>query len=152
MFYKVARYNIPIYNGYCKIAVPIGAEPVGVLADTVTTVGETPLFVCINECIDPDNKEVETEELEFLVVGDGTPYGSAKEDDKTFIYLGHVSWDSGYRIHHIFQVVPDDDFDMDFTVAPAFDVEQFIDTLEEGPDGELEPEETDESIDDSVEE
>ena len=134
MFYRVARYNIPTYNGYCKIEVPLGAEPVGILSDTVTTTGKTPIFVCVNEPIEKNPKDVETQELEFLVVGDGSPYEGDRSEDESLLYLGYASWDNGYRIHHVFQVLPGFDLQLDYTVEPTFDAEEFIEVLE-NPEG-----------------
>jgi hypothetical protein len=128
MFYKVARYNIPVYAGRCEIEVPDGAEPVGILTDTVTTTGETPLFLCVNEPM--EEGDVDKYKIALLVVGDGSPYGG-QEEDETLLYLGYASWDSGYRIHHVFQVLTDMDFEDEYTITPAdFDVDNFVETLE----------------------
>ncbi|MHA2266028.1 MAG: hypothetical protein ACXAEN_26850, partial [Candidatus Thorarchaeota archaeon] len=78
MFYKVARYNIPVYAGRCEIEVPVGSEPVSILTDTVSTTGETPLFLCVNEPI--EEGEVTKYKVSLLVVGDGSPYGGQEEE------------------------------------------------------------------------
>jgi len=133
MFYRVARYNIPIYGGYCKIKVPLGAEPLGIITDTVSTVGQTPLFISVNEPISPNKAVVETEELELLVVGDGSPYEVDEKKDSALMYLGFAAWDNGYRIQHVFQVVPDimfEDEDLNYTVEPEFSPDDFIEMLE----------------------
>jgi hypothetical protein len=144
MFFKVARYNLPVYNGYCKIEVPIGSDALGVVADTVSAdPGKTPLFVFINQPIakEGEEEEVETEELEFLVVGDGSPYGNPDKEE-TLLYLGKTIWDNGYRINHVFLVVDEEAYGeslgLDYSVSP--EVDKFIDQLE-NPPPEHEPEE-----------
>jgi hypothetical protein len=115
--FRVKRYPLHKFNAVNTVELPAESAVLGMMTnETDPKFGVVQLLIEIPVLAD-SAKEQETEKHKFLLIHDDSPYGNLLEDDQELMYIGSGSWDNGYRIIHVFEI-------MDWSLNEVEDVEE----------------------------